>query len=146
MRERATELEYLTWFRHNADFGPADGDVKAYLDREFMRQSGKNLPEGWNYAQDGETILDEQEYDMGKGSTPRPCIKSKYDANFDEINWKKDYFVKLQKNMEEAVEWVCDCGERCNPSSEHWRWNGLHWEHFHGYPIGHVAATRKEKE
>jgi len=59
-RERATELEYLKWFRLEADFGPADGDVKEYMDRKFMRETGKNLPEGWNYASDGETILDEE--------------------------------------------------------------------------------------
>jgi hypothetical protein len=58
-RERATELEYLQWFRVNADFGPADGDVKDNLDRAFMRETGKNLPVGWNLAQDGETSLDD---------------------------------------------------------------------------------------
>jgi len=57
-RERATELEYLKWFRINADFGPADGDVKDNLNECFMDETGKNLPEGWNLAQDGETVLD----------------------------------------------------------------------------------------
>ena len=57
-RERATELEYLRWFRHNADFGPASGEVIGIMDRDFMRETGKNLPEGWNVAQDGETCLD----------------------------------------------------------------------------------------
>jgi hypothetical protein len=60
MRERATELEYLTWFRHNADFGPADGDVQDIMNRRFMEETGKNLPEGWNFAQDGETTLDKE--------------------------------------------------------------------------------------
>jgi len=50
MRERATELEYLEWFRHNADFGPADSDVKDMMNRDFMDETGKNLPKGWNYA------------------------------------------------------------------------------------------------
>jgi hypothetical protein len=59
-KERATELEYLTWFRINADFGPADGDVIEYMNQQFMDETGKNLPEGWNYAQDGETLLDEE--------------------------------------------------------------------------------------
>jgi hypothetical protein len=59
MRERATELEYLKWFRLEADFGPADSDVKADLNQRFMQETGKNLPEGWNLAQDGETVLDE---------------------------------------------------------------------------------------
>ena len=60
MRERATELEYLTWFRHNADFGPADSDVKDNLNEWFMEETGKNLPEGWNVLSDGETILDKE--------------------------------------------------------------------------------------
>jgi hypothetical protein len=57
-RKRATELEYLTWFRIHADFGPADGDVKDMLNRAFMKETGKNIPVGWNLAQDGETSLD----------------------------------------------------------------------------------------
>jgi hypothetical protein len=57
-RERATELEYLTWFRVTADFGPAEGDYIEHLNSLFMEKTGKNLPEGWNYAQDGETIID----------------------------------------------------------------------------------------
>jgi len=58
-RERATELEYLTFFRLEADFGPADSTVKDRINRRFMEKTGKNLPEGWNFAQDGETLLDE---------------------------------------------------------------------------------------
>lgn len=58
-RERATELEYLKWFRVNADFGPAHGDIVDMMDAEFMAKTGKNLPEGWNIGADGETVLDE---------------------------------------------------------------------------------------
>jgi len=58
MRERATELEYLTWFRDNADFGPASATVIDGMSQEFMEETGKNLPEGWHFAQDGETTLD----------------------------------------------------------------------------------------
>ena len=43
----ATELEYLKWFRLNADFGPADGDVKDIMDQQFQKETGKRLPEGW---------------------------------------------------------------------------------------------------
>lgn len=57
-RERAADLEYLKWFRINADFGPADSDVIDWMNQRFMDDTGKNLPEGWNYAQDGETIID----------------------------------------------------------------------------------------
>jgi len=60
MRERATELEYLTWFRNEVDFGPADSDVKDHLNERFMEETGKNIPEGWNYLSDGETIMDEE--------------------------------------------------------------------------------------
>ncbi len=44
---RATELEYLTWFRLNADFGPADGDVKYIMNQQFTEETNKALPEGW---------------------------------------------------------------------------------------------------
>lgn len=57
-RERATELEYLKWFFQNADFGPADSDVRDSMNNRFMDKTKKNLPEGYNYAQDGETIID----------------------------------------------------------------------------------------
>ena len=57
-RPRATELEYLHWFRVEADFGPADSEVKDGLNERFMEDTGKNLPEGWNYMSDGETTTD----------------------------------------------------------------------------------------
>lgn len=57
-RERATEIEYLAWFKVNADFGPADSDVHDAMSERFIRESGKNLPDGWNYYQDGETLTD----------------------------------------------------------------------------------------
>ncbi len=56
--ERATELEYLRWFRINCDFGPAHSDVVDIMNQEFMSDTGKNLPKGWNMASDGETSLD----------------------------------------------------------------------------------------
>jgi hypothetical protein len=58
-RERATELEYLKWFRIYADFGPADSDIQDIMDKRFMRETGKLLPKGWNFdAYDGETSMD----------------------------------------------------------------------------------------
>jgi hypothetical protein len=57
-RERATELEYLTWFRVNADFGPGESDYIDRLNGLFMDSTGKNIPDGWNFASDGETIID----------------------------------------------------------------------------------------
>jgi len=47
MSEKATELEWLEWFYANADFGPADGDVRQYLKDDFMESTGKELPEGY---------------------------------------------------------------------------------------------------
>lgn len=58
MKERATELEYLTWFRTHAEFGPGESDYKEELDQRFIEETGKNLPVGWNYKQDGETTTD----------------------------------------------------------------------------------------
>lgn len=57
-RIRVTELEYLTWFVTHADFGPAHGDVVDGLNQKFMDETGANIPEGWNFAQDGETSID----------------------------------------------------------------------------------------
>ena len=59
-RERASELEYFKWFRMNADFGPAHSEVMELYNADFMRETGKNLPEGWNIAEDGETSLDQE--------------------------------------------------------------------------------------
>jgi hypothetical protein len=49
----------------------------------------------------------------------------------------------MAKHLAEAREWICECGERCNPMSGEWRWNGFAWEHYRGYPLGHVIATGK---
>ena len=59
-RERATELEYLRWFVCNADFGPADEDVKQNMKEQFMEETGKNIPKGWNFSSDGETTVDKE--------------------------------------------------------------------------------------
>lgn len=45
--EQATELEYLQWFYSNADFGPADSDVRYYMKKDFVRETGKSLPNGY---------------------------------------------------------------------------------------------------
>lgn len=45
--ELATELEYLQFFHGAADFGPADSDVRDWINEEFTRQTGKLLPVGY---------------------------------------------------------------------------------------------------
>lgn len=51
-RQRATEIEYLKWFRLNTDFGPADHDVKEALNEMFTQQTGKLLPKEWEPEQE----------------------------------------------------------------------------------------------
>lgn len=44
----ATELEWLMYFYQNADFGPADSDVRWSIKESFEKETGKSLPEGYN--------------------------------------------------------------------------------------------------
>lgn len=60
-RERATELEYLSWFRSEADFGPASSEIFDIMADDSINATGKDLPEGWNYYSDGETLTDTYE-------------------------------------------------------------------------------------
>lgn len=53
-QEEATELEYLKWFRCEADFGPADEDVKYRMDKAFEKETGKRVPSGWRHDDDEE--------------------------------------------------------------------------------------------
>ncbi|CAB4212810.1 hypothetical protein UFOVP1444_32 [uncultured Caudovirales phage] len=46
-QEEATELEYLKWFKINADFGPADGDVQYIMNENFESETGKRVPKNW---------------------------------------------------------------------------------------------------
>lgn len=39
--EIQSELDYLRWFYDNADFGPADGDVRHYLNEQYVSEGGK---------------------------------------------------------------------------------------------------------
>ena len=57
-----------------------------------------------------------------------------------------DIDPKLVRHMKESKGWLCECGAR-NDGSEPgaWRWNGVAWEHHHGYPVGHVVAKRDTK-
>lgn len=58
-KERATDLEYLKWFYQNVDLGPGESDYKDSLKERFIKSTGKNIPEGYNYYSDGETKTDQ---------------------------------------------------------------------------------------
>jgi hypothetical protein len=45
--ETASEHEWLLWFYQNADFGPGDGDAQHHMKQRFMKETGKNLPKGY---------------------------------------------------------------------------------------------------
>lgn len=45
--EQKAELDFLTWFYVNADFGPADEDVRSYLREQYEDQTGKPVPPGY---------------------------------------------------------------------------------------------------
>jgi hypothetical protein len=49
MSERATELEWLRYFYELADFGPAHEDVVSIIEARFKEETGKDLPEGYEY-------------------------------------------------------------------------------------------------
>lgn len=40
------ELEYLRWFYENADFGPADDDVRHTMNAQYVREGGV-IPKGY---------------------------------------------------------------------------------------------------
>lgn len=46
--ERATAFEFLEWFYENADFGPADEDVREFMKRNFKKKTGKEIPEEYD--------------------------------------------------------------------------------------------------
>lgn len=41
--------------------------------------------------------------------------------------------------------WRCECGEVMHEIDDDWRWNGKAWEHYHGYPVGHVETAVRMK-
>lgn len=40
------ELKYLRWFYENADFGPADDDVRSIMNEQYVREGGV-IPKGY---------------------------------------------------------------------------------------------------
>lgn len=48
--EMSERLEFLLWFYQYADFGPADSDVRHFLKERYKRDTGKQLPKGFEDA------------------------------------------------------------------------------------------------
>ena len=48
--KQATYYEFLEWFYVNADFGPADSDVRDDMIRDFMEEKKKLMPEDWTFS------------------------------------------------------------------------------------------------
>lgn len=57
-----------------------------------------------------------------------------------ELRELKPGIQSIAEHIRNARLWKCECGATCEPVSGAWRWNGKAWEHYHGYPIGHVEA------
>ena len=49
---KATELEFLEWFYFNCDFGPSDSDVKYFMKEDFIKETGKELPDCYPLEED----------------------------------------------------------------------------------------------
>lgn len=47
VRAIGAELDYLRWFYQNADFGPADSDVRWRLNKQYVAATGNPLPVGY---------------------------------------------------------------------------------------------------
>lgn len=59
-------------------------------------------------------------------------------------NWSPNFRLDPEElgrfpRVPEADGWYCECGETPDLSSK-WRWAGDHWQHHHGYPIGHISC------
>lgn len=46
MEDPQIEIDYLRWFHQNADFGPAESDVRCFMQEEYISQGGK-IPAGY---------------------------------------------------------------------------------------------------
>lgn len=39
--------QWLEWFWREADFGPADGDVRQMLEDQYEKETGRTIPQNW---------------------------------------------------------------------------------------------------
>jgi hypothetical protein len=49
---KATEQQWLEWFYCNVDFGPADSDVRYNMKQDFMKETGLEMPEGYELEEE----------------------------------------------------------------------------------------------
>jgi hypothetical protein len=49
--EDENELDFLRWFYINCDFGPADEDVRAILIDEYKKETGRDMPSGYDWRE-----------------------------------------------------------------------------------------------
>ena len=72
--ERATEIEWLRWFYNHADFGPYDCDVQNHMKKQFMAETGKNLPGAYNYDENGQTIDMQCAHEWRENGDEQTCL------------------------------------------------------------------------
>jgi hypothetical protein len=47
-------FDYLSWFYSAADFGPANGDVRLIMERQYQKQTGRLVPDGYRHESEEE--------------------------------------------------------------------------------------------
>ena len=51
MTKEEHELEFLRFFYHEADVGPADSDVRTIIMEDYQETTGHDLPEGYKWEE-----------------------------------------------------------------------------------------------
>jgi len=50
---------------------------------------------------------------------------------------------EIEDHFKNAKNWYCvKCDKQCD-CGEEFRWNGLSWEHHHGYPLGYIVCEKR---
>ncbi len=60
LRDLADELEYLSWFYVNSDFGPGDYDVMLRMEERYEKSTGKKVPKNFTYKCENNSEIPEQ--------------------------------------------------------------------------------------